>query len=314
MLTLLLTARGDGCSDYLIPHFSGEVVRMDLDLLHVDHFRWAPDVLEYRDRTIPWSDITAVYWRKPAEPIRHDMSQLESFELRQRLHVFRSISAVARHLGIWQLVDPLHEYKCPKPLQLRCAAERFAVPSWEIAVGRGASIESPLVSKALAPVPVQGERRMVTAAVPEPANLDKDFTWFLQSSIEAPLDATVVYCLGKLWGFSLERPQGRNWIDWRLVMANHRQGAWTPIEVPKPVCVHIRDFMSDLGLHYGRLDFLVDHQGKWWFLEVNPNGQFGWLDPTNQRELCSSIARGAQTPGVLPSTVPLEGAWFLGQS
>ena len=36
--------------------------------------------------------------------------------------------------------------------------------------------------------------------------------------------------------------------------------------------------MADARLHYGRLDFIVDEAGHFEFLEVNSNGQFGWLD------------------------------------
>ena len=35
--------------------------------------------------------------------------------------------------------------------------------------------------------------------------------------------------------------------------------------------------MNELDLNYGRLDFIEDKENLY-FLEVNPNGQFGWLD------------------------------------
>ena len=35
--------------------------------------------------------------------------------------------------------------------------------------------------------------------------------------------------------------------------------------------------MSDLGLHYGRLDLLFTGE-DYYFLEVNPNGEWAWLD------------------------------------
>ncbi len=40
----------------------------------------------------------------------------------------------------------------------------------------------------------------------------------------------------------------------------------------------IRALMVDARLRYGRLDFIVDDAGRFEFLEVNSNGQFGWLD------------------------------------
>jgi hypothetical protein len=35
--------------------------------------------------------------------------------------------------------------------------------------------------------------------------------------------------------------------------------------------------MGAASLKFGRLDFIVS-LGTTWFLEVNPNGQYGWLD------------------------------------
>lgn len=294
MITLLLTARGDATADLLMPHFSEDVVRMDLDFLHLDKFRWNSEALTVGHRHIHWTDVTAVYWRKPADPIRSDLPQLDGYELRQRLHVFRCISAFARKSDIWHLVDPLHEYKFPKPLQLLLAERYLPTPQWEVTTGLGAGISGPLVTKALSPVPVVGERGAVTALVPDPDRLDPRFTWHLQSAVVAPLDATVVYCAGRIWGFTLERPMSGEWIDWRLVMSNHRAGAWKSAEVPPPVVRGIHLLMGELGLHYGRIDFLVDSDGKWWFLEINPNGQFAWLDPINEHGICSAIASAAE--------------------
>jgi hypothetical protein len=300
MFTLLLTARGDATSDLLASHFSTNVVRIDLDSLHLDTFRWTQEAVQVRGLDIRWERISAVYWRKPADPILHDLPPIEGFELRQRLHIFRSLSAVARQQGIWHLVDPLHEYRFPKPLQLLHARRYFATPKWEISTGLGAGIPEPIVTKALSPVPVMGDRGMVTAAVPNPEKLDPRFTWYLQSAIAAALDATVVYCLGKVWGYSLDRPEAGGWIDWRLKMSNHIDGAWKPQEIPPEIAQGINELMRGLGLHYGRLDFLVDKKGNWWFLEVNPNGQFGWLDPRNERGVLSAIASAAEaSPGSL---------------
>ena len=41
--------------------------------------------------------------------------------------------------------------------------------------------------------------------------------------------------------------------------------------------------MKKFKLNYGRLDF-IEQNGKYYFLEVNPNGQFGWLDLIDNNE------------------------------
>ena len=37
--------------------------------------------------------------------------------------------------------------------------------------------------------------------------------------------------------------------------------------------------MKEFDLRYGRLDF-IEENDIFYFLECNPNGQFGWLDDT----------------------------------
>jgi D-alanine-D-alanine ligase-like ATP-grasp enzyme len=38
--------------------------------------------------------------------------------------------------------------------------------------------------------------------------------------------------------------------------------------------------MQEFKLKYGRLDF-IEENDSFYFLECNPNGQFGWLDDFN---------------------------------
>ena len=36
--------------------------------------------------------------------------------------------------------------------------------------------------------------------------------------------------------------------------------------------------LEDLELKFGAFDFIVDEEDNWVFLEVNPNGQWQWLE------------------------------------
>lgn len=47
-----------------------------------------------------------------------------------------------------------------------------------------------------------------------------------------------------------------------------------PVEL-KAKCIEI---VKALGLKYGAFDFMLDKDGKYWFLEVNPNGQWGFVE------------------------------------
>jgi len=53
--------------------------------------------------------------------------------------------------------------------------------------------------------------------------------------------------------------------------------------------------MQCLGLHYGRLDFIL-HDDILYFLECNSNGQFGWLDDKNTMALHREFLAAACDP------------------
>jgi hypothetical protein len=62
-------------------------------------------------------------------------------------------------------------------------------------------------------------------------------------------------------------------IDWR----HAPQRPWLRYELPANLVGECRDLVLAAGLRFGALDFALDQHGKHWFLELNPNGEWGWL-------------------------------------
>ena len=50
------------------------------------------------------------------------------------------------------------------------------------------------------------------------------------------------------------------------------------IELPASVRKGIEHLMSHYRLRFAAIDMAIDFEGNWWFFEVNPNGQWAWLD------------------------------------
>ena len=65
-----------------------------------------------------------------------------------------------------------------------------------------------------------------------------------------------------------------NMIDWRAGNNNQYEIIDIPIEIKK--CIKM--VMKDFQLRFGAIDYIVDIDGKWYFLEINPNGQWQWLE------------------------------------
>jgi glutathione synthase/RimK-type ligase-like ATP-grasp enzyme len=52
--------------------------------------------------------------------------------------------------------------------------------------------------------------------------------------------------------------------------------------------------MHELGLFFGALDFVVTPDGRWKFLEINPNGQWHWLAVKAHIPLVEAMADALQ--------------------
>jgi len=56
-----------------------------------------------------------------------------------------------------------------------------------------------------------------------------------------------------------------------------RPNRTVPINLPSPVAGKIREFMRRAGLETGSLDLIYSRTGEYYFLEVNPGGQFSMV-------------------------------------
>ncbi|MGW9210973.1 hypothetical protein ACWGR4_28795 [Embleya sp. NPDC055664] len=76
-------------------------------------------------------------------------------------------------------------------------------------------------------------------------------------------------------------------LDWRT---SPRGGCHhAPLVVPAAVADACVAHVRDLGLVYAALDFVVTAQG-WWYLETNPNGEFGFVQALADQPIAQAIA------------------------
>jgi glutathione synthase/RimK-type ligase-like ATP-grasp enzyme len=76
-------------------------------------------------------------------------------------------------------------------------------------------------------------------------------------------------------------------VDWRrydLPNTPH----WR-IDAPKIIRDKVELLMSHLNICYGALDFIVDENNDWWFLEVNSAGQWLWIEDLSGLDISGSI-------------------------
>lgn len=76
-------------------------------------------------------------------------------------------------------------------------------------------------------------------------------------------------------------------VDWRSLQDTDAS-RYTISELPSNLEAKVRELMRALDLGFAAMDFAVDHDGKYFFLEANPNGQ--WLGYTDEIGLPAAAA------------------------
>ena len=75
-------------------------------------------------------------------------------------------------------------------------------------------------------------------------------------------------------------------IDWRKENLNFIK-AELPNEIEKK-CVEL---VRNLGLQFGAIDLILDAKGNYIFLEINPNGQWAWIESQTDLPISESIIK-----------------------
>jgi glutathione synthase/RimK-type ligase-like ATP-grasp enzyme len=147
---------------------------------------------------------------------------------------------------------------------------------------------------------------------------DEVFTYapaIYQQMVKKQFDVRTVLMGDRVYSFALRTPA--NSLDWRHDAAL-RKMAVEPVATPAAVESGILSFARQTGVCTGSLDLAVDRNGEWWFLEINEQGQFLWIDdlcPEAQllEKFCafltepqSSTQTLEERQGLFPSTAEYE--------
>lgn len=286
---LILTNSFDLTTDLLLAHLEGgSVFRFNLDqfaryqiLVNSDGFELSDEV----GRTVSSQSVCKAYWRKPFNArLEGDFTCTRYVDAEMRYAVSELVNLLWLESKL-VLVEPFAERRTGKLVQLRLARAFFNVPSHEFIVNRKATSNAGVI-KSLSNELV-GDQVLFTTRV-QTALLAAKYPWFVEDEISAVEDVTVVFVRGRIFAFALRRDFLDRSVDWRQVVSPEQQ--WAHHCLPAELESAIEAFMDTLRLDYGRLDLLLDGSGSYWFCEVNPNGQFAWLDLEDSHGLISCVA------------------------
>lgn len=99
-----------------------------------------------------------------------------------------------------------------------------------------------------------------------------------QELVPKEYDIRMVLMGNHIYSYALNN--SKKALDWRQDAGfGHVSADLVP--TPPEIQKSILEFARQTGVCFGSLDFGVDAKGQWWFLEINEQGQFLWLDQFN---------------------------------
>lgn len=101
---------------------------------------------------------------------------------------------------------------------------------------------------------------------------DEFFPSFFQEKIDKEYEVRIFYLDGKCYSVSLLT--NNETVDMR---DNYHNMQYEPYKLPESIEVKIQNFMHQLNLISGSIDMLRSKEGEYYFLEVNPEGQYDWV-------------------------------------
>lgn len=102
-----------------------------------------------------------------------------------------------------------------------------------------------------------------------------------QPYIEKEYELRIVYLDGEFFTGKINNSEN---ADWRIARGNY---FWSEYQLPENIKTGLTMMMKEMGLYLGAIDMICGKDGKYYFLEVNPQGEWGML----QKDLNFPIAQ-----------------------
>jgi glutathione synthase/RimK-type ligase-like ATP-grasp enzyme len=306
-MILLVTNRRDVTTDFVVVALrarGSRFVRLNTEDLLTDwRITWSTSGWRARNlsgRMLESGEVTGIYYRRPRTPVPVDgtASEAGTFVMRESAALLRGL--YAHTTGCWISDPSCIEAAEDKLRQLRVAEQLgFDIPRTlvtnepdraKLFVGavRNAVVK-PLSSGHLSESPAL---LAYTAAV----GADDDFEavtlapHLFQERIEKTADVRVTVVDDRVFACRIaSQSDPRTALDWRTATALGIQLEHEIIVLPaelETLCVSI---VRQLGLRFGAID-LIEHTSGHTFLEINPNGQWAWIEQRTGANISGELA------------------------
>ena len=299
-MIFILTCSQDTTTDIVMKELdANDVFRLNID--KPENFAWdfhrngfrigdKPSCTEITSKT-----LTSFYLRKPLYFNCIDVPKfgcVENWCREETAELFKDFFRECQSRGLTALVRS-QDNKYGKLRQLLAAERHFRIAPWHFFHGElpDELKHGRWVVKSMTATPI-GQGKVFFVKEVDPCALDLRYPWFVQERIDGEEEVTVVYVDGKTYAANAPRSSFNNEDSRKSLMEN--PASWPRCPLSPEDEQAIKGFMDETGYRFGRFDF-IRKDGELWFLELNPNGQWAWLDEENKHGLVSLVANAIKS-------------------
>lgn len=259
---------------------------------------------ERRGISVAPADIGAV-WTRGLRPSKRALEGMhDSAQLFAQSEWFRAISAFLMAIEApWMNHPEVLLSSINRLNQMAIGAEvGLSVPAWEVHAADQVAVTLPgeLVTKIINPGGRAecGRAYLTTTRVPnERTELVRDakiVPVLLQRKISARYIVRAYYIGGEVFAARAEI-EFNDPVTYDSRQYNQSHAYYSPCTLPDHEARALGTLCRRLRLRFGAADFVVDESGRHWFLEVNPSGQWGWVENESYLPITAEIVSHLQS-------------------
>ncbi|NUK22103.1 ATP-grasp ribosomal peptide maturase [Streptomyces lunaelactis] len=245
-------------------------------------------------RTTDLAQLRAVYWRRPVWPTFQHLGDDDARFAAAQVRYGLGGTVYALDSPLW-VNHPLRNAAADyKPAQLAVAQRLgLTVPPTLVTNDPGEGREfitahGQVIYKTLRwtpyerdGVPVTGWAEPVTAA--EIDDSVRVTPHLFQARVDKVADLRVLVVGRQVFAVRIDS----SLLDWRK---DYSALSYTVLDLPDRVDKALLAYLDHFGLVSGSFDLAVDRAGDYWWLELNPNGQWGWLEENTGLKMTAAFA------------------------
>lgn len=294
---LLVTSERDITSDFVVLELQRRALpyfRLNTERIHECMIAYRPETAEWTirsaDEFLATGQVHSAYFRRPGLPVsenRAESDPVKKYRQTEWLEVLASFyqSLEGRWLNSPGCIDAAED----KPRQQALALQLgFRLPPTLVTndvgeakafVAEGPTLGKPLRS-ALLPDADTG-RIIYSSRIDALDELDGDSVasapFILQREIAKRFDVRVTIIGEQVFATNIaSQDHEETRTDWRRGTLPDLVHARTVL--PDSINEKCIALLHALGLRFGAIDLVEDMEGSYWFLEINPNGQWAWIE------------------------------------